>query len=284
MFNLSLKNQHEIGLFYNFIFSGTEITCDTSSQFNPKNLTSSDWQLKKQGFLVDYFIKPPIYLKLTFEHPLWISHLKFETQVGQQKTKGFEIYVNGSIKCARQFLQDPNQSEVICQNFSFPGNSYDGDKNKFRLGSTSDLKQVKNLTIRIFNTFNSTLPCLANLQIWAELSEIVSVNKKKEISSIWLALNKAKLNPQPKQIPNSTTKSLKRSHPELSNELKSVQDIPEEFVDALTFKRMNIPMLLPCGQYVDRSSLDNYNDIESKWGRRPNDPFTGLAFTGKKYF
>ena len=98
MFNLPLENLHEIRLFYNFIFSGTEITCDTSSQFNPKNLTSSDWQLKKQGFLVDYFIKPPIYLKLTFEHPLWISYLKFETQVGQQKTKGFEIYVNGSIK------------------------------------------------------------------------------------------------------------------------------------------------------------------------------------------
>ena len=123
---------------------------------------------------------------------------------------------------------------------------------------------------------------MANLQIWAELSDIVSENKKKEISSIWLALNKAKLNPQPKQIPN--TKSLKRSHPESSNEIKTVQEIPEEYVDALTFKRMNIPMLLPCGQYVDRSSLDNYNDIESKWGRRPNDPFTGLAFTGKKYF
>ena len=94
MFNLSLKNQHEIRLFYNFIFSGTEITCDTSSQFNPKNLTSSDWQLKKQGFLVDYFIKPPIYLKLTFEHPLWISHLKFETQVGQHYWTVLEIYKN----------------------------------------------------------------------------------------------------------------------------------------------------------------------------------------------
>ena len=44
---------------------------------------------------------------------------------------------------------------------------------------------------------------------------------------------------------------------------------------------MDVPMLLPCGQYVDRSSLDNYNDIESKWCRQPNDPFTGLIFTGK---
>ena len=42
---------------------------------------------------------------------------------------------------------------------------------------------------------------------------------------------------------------------------------------------MDVPMLLPSGQYVDRSSLDNYIQIESKWGRHPNDPFTGLTFS-----
>ena len=45
---------------------------------------------------------------------------------------------------------------------------------------------------------------------------------------------------------------------------------------------MDVPMLLPSGQYVDRSSLDNYNQIEAKWGRSANDPFTGLAFTETK--
>ena len=43
------------------------------------------------------------------------------------------------------YLTEVRRFSVICQNFSFPGNSYDGDKNKFRLGSTSDLKQVKRL-------------------------------------------------------------------------------------------------------------------------------------------
>ena len=49
-----------------------------------------------------------------------------------------------------------------------------------------------------------------------------------------------------------------------------------------TFVGMDVPMLLPCGQYVDRSSLDNYNQIEAKWGRKPNDPFTGLGFSETK--
>ena len=67
----------------------------------------------------------------------------------------------------------------------------------------------------------------------------------------------------------------------VSNEIFQRLYYLNSILDALTCKRMDVPMLLPCGQYVDRSSLDNYNDIESKWCRQPNDPFTGLIFTGK---
>ena len=42
---------------------------------------------------------------------------------------------------------------------------------------------------------------------------------------------------------------------------------------------MDVPMLLPSGQYVDRASLDHFIDNEAKWGRAANDPFTGLPFT-----
>ena len=42
-------------------------------------------------------------------------------------------------------------------------------------------------------------------------------------------------------------------------------------------------LLYPLINYpVDRSSLDNYNQIEAKWGRKPNDPFTGLGFSETK--
>ena len=47
----------------------------------------------------------------------------------------------------------------------------------------------------------SIVPCLANLQIWGKLSQSVNEVKRKEIDSIWLALNKAKRNPI--QINNS---------------------------------------------------------------------------------
>ena len=38
-------------------------------------------------------------------------------------------------------------------------------------------------------------------------------------------------------------------------------------------------MVLPSGQIVDKSTLDEYNRREEAWGRAPNDPFTGKVFT-----
>ena len=158
-FNI-MTYHNEINI-YNFAL-GTEISCDTSyqEQYNPKNLTSSDFLLKKKGFLVDYFIRPPISVELKFENSLWISHVNFQPRVGQQTTKGFEIYINDSIKVSRHFLNNPETNEVICQNFSFPGNKFQKeiDQFKVRLGSTEDLKEVKSLTIKIFSTLNSTGP------------------------------------------------------------------------------------------------------------------------------
>ena len=73
-----------------FPFTGTEAKTEASVQdnFKPENLTSANLQLKKTGFLVDYFIRPPITLNFHFEHEIWLSHISLETQVGQQKSKG----------------------------------------------------------------------------------------------------------------------------------------------------------------------------------------------------
>ena len=263
-------------------FSGTEINCDTSFQedFNPNNLTSSDIQLKKKGFLVDYFVRPPVTLNLTFEHPIWISYIRFNPKVGQQSTRGFQVLVNDSVQVSRHVIKDPNACQVTFQNYSFPGNSYqEGDTGKVRLGSTPDLKAVKSLTIKIFLTFKATPPCISDLQILGKLNDCVPESIRRDVNSIWKALTKAKFR-------QNSFQSLSLNPEASGSKRKSLDEdncdtVPDEFIDTLTCKRMDIPMLLPCGEHVDRSSLDNYNEIESKWGRRPNDPFTGLVFTGE---
>ena len=42
---------------------------------------------------------------------------------------------------------------------------------------------------------------------------------------------------------------------------------------------MLLPMLLPSGVSVDRTTLDEHQKREATWGRAPNDPFTGVPFT-----
>ena len=232
---------------------------------------------------MDYFVRPPTSLTFRFEIPIWISHLTFKPFVGQQKSKGFDIHINdGTFKIARKFLNSSNQTEeVIFQNFSFPGNRFkQGDYAiKTRLGEPKLLESVKSLTIKIFATFESSVSCLSNVQIWGVCSNTVDSKKKEEIRSIWTALTKAKFSRIDKGEPKREVQKRTYLDSTSSNNSDLQQNIPSEFLDALTCKRMDVPMLLPCGQYVDRSSLDNYNSNEAKWGRIPNDPFTGQTFT-----
>lgn len=55
--------------------------------------------------------------------------------------------------------------------------------------------------------------------------------------------------------------------------------VSEKFLDALTQEVMVLPMRLPSGQHVDRSTIDRHNAEEFKWGRPPSDPFTGVPYT-----
>ena len=57
------------------------------------------------------------------------------------------------------------------------------------------------------------------------------------------------------------------------------RSIPLDFLDELTFEIMNIPMLLPSGHMVDRSTLDKTQEADLTYGRPPTDPFTGVPFS-----
>ena len=56
-------------------------------------------------------------------------------------------------------------------------------------------------------------------------------------------------------------------------------DVPEEFLDAITWEIMALPMVLPSGKVVDQRTLDLHAQAEANWGRHPSDPFTGIMFS-----
>ena len=56
---------------------------------------------------------------------------------------------------------------------------------------------------------------------------------------------------------------------------RAVPQTPDRFLDEITYEIMTIPMLLPSGHYVDRSTLDRVVQSDTSYGRSPSDPFTG---------
>ena len=59
----------------------------------------------------------------------------------------------------------------------------------------------------------------------------------------------------------------------------TVKNIPESFLDALTYEIMMDPVILPSGHKVDMSSIKNHERIQRELGRRLFDPFTGIQCT-----
>jgi hypothetical protein len=55
------------------------------------------------------------------------------------------------------------------------------------------------------------------------------------------------------------------------------REVPGEFLDKITYEVMQIPMLLPSGHCVDRSTVERLGNHDALYGRPPTDPFTGTC-------
>jgi hypothetical protein len=72
-----------------------------------------------------------------------------------------------------------------------------------------------------------------------------------------------------------------QTHPEegISINKKTIK-VPDEFIDDLTHEMMRLPIRLPGGQLIDKTTLDNYSKFEykTKSCEPLRDPFTRVAF------
>ena len=84
------------------------------------------------------------------------------------------------------------------------------------------------MDIKIFATFQSSVPCLANVQIWGILASNSSAKAKLEVQQIWTALTKARNNQiiQPTfyhSKPSSSSSAKRKERSETS-------EVPTEFL------------------------------------------------------
>lgn len=54
---------------------------------------------------------------------------------------------------------------------------------------------------------------------------------------------------------------------------------PVQFLDEITCELMTVPMMLPSGHLVDKSTLDRTQQSDLLYSRPPSDPFTGVPFS-----
>ena len=107
---------------------------------------------------------------------------------------------------------------------------------------------------------------------------------KQELASVWSRETKNKANwvAASHQTNNKAGPSVDYSViEETCNTIDRVRNekvaLPDRFLDEITCELMTLPMLLPSGHCVDRSTLDKLHHTDSIYGRAPSDPFTGIC-------
>ena len=262
----------------------TKVNGDTAFEdnFGPENLLVNDLTLKKKGCQAASFVRPPISITFEFKNSLKISHIEFNCH----KNSIIEISGSGedrNLEVLSRVRPQKSDQNITIKNYFFPGNSVLPSQRldtEFRLSSPRQnrtlLKDIKFLQITVQRTRNSSAVRLSDLKIFgtscksdAARWQKIHRNSVEKRNDTFLKFFNSE-NPQV-EVPKPKT--------ETQASFDAVEDIPNEFLDGLTFELMHVPMVLPSGQIVDKKTIDTHDQNERSHGRLPNDPFTGKPYT-----
>lgn len=284
-----------------------KISCDN---YEIENLISRDPLKKMKGFLAEYFIKPPVSITVHFPVNVQIHCILIDPVVGSQKSSAVEIF-SCSKKVKNSWLGNPEKTCVPDEKdlYFYPVGKYSSNnpnlicfknshfhrRNEFDMNnlsgpiscpvtvaiyhhSASTLASSSHVTVRITRTINGSAVALKNLQIWGQPASSCPRSLQDLIITEYLAAHD---NPSRQVRTTDDATCTKGQKTDIENHSKFTinnVDIPEEFIDPITWEIMSMPMLLPSGKIIDSSTLEKYINTEASWGRCPSDPFTGVLF------
>lgn len=233
----------------------------SNDDYLPENLISNSVQKHNLGFMAYNVSKPPVDLIFKLMCPVKISSIKIWTTIGSLKTTGVEIstiFRNKTFKISECYFKDEKNSQGFyfhhegqTLNMDYPDNF---EKAAFFISQRLAYNNAEIVKISIKKTLKCA-PVIKRIEIWGK----PHFKFKQKTSLLW--------NPN---IENLTT--VKNSQI-IESQLKQGIQIPEEFLDSITYDVMAIPMILPSGKMVDQTTIDRMNGM---------DPFTGLLFTNDR--
>lgn len=286
----------------------SQISCDkVCTDSNPvENLISMEYMKKNCGFIGENFVRPPVNITLQFPCNIELFRVVINPVVGAQKSSGFEIYscsnkVDTTPLISNQSCKTSTNSSlfvplgkigitetgVICftncrfrhrdeneRNLLPPIEQYNhhGD---LRHGRQSALTFISHLTVRITRTFSGSAVCIRKLEVWGRPSKSCSEHTVTKFMELFTPINYTN------KYQDETNLHMNKQDGLMSNQdlcHEKDLDIPEDFLDSITYEIMTVPMRLPCGNNIDQLTLEKHNTSEAVWGRMPSDPFTGMVF------
>jgi len=278
---------------------GTSVICDTES--------SSSTPLESllgpgpRHWMADTFIRAPVSLTLRLPLPVRLASVSWDTRLGSQASSFFEVLVTTELTAlaggsggqteAGQLRAGRGEARHGRIEFRNPRLVTWSDTGEAHMLCTRDqrpaLARVTAVTIRILRTEANTVPCLANIKLFGASTGL------REFKAIENKIIRKSLNSKNKSGSFQTSffggSSSEESKPNTpagpSSSFSDVSvntddaDVPEEFLDPITQTLMLLPMTLPSGHNVDRTTIDRCGEMFASWGGQPRDPFTGRLFS-----
>ncbi|CAD1473089.1 unnamed protein product, partial [Heterotrigona itama] len=205
-----------------------------------------------KGFLAYACIKPPINIDITFLCNVCINHILIWPQVGSQKSSGFQLYAKTS-----------NNANLP---YSLLGSGFLNSTDAGLLFCPSSINH---------ETISTPMPALGKIEVWGSVSPRCRKDTVATISTLWF--KEQSCSTESVEKCESTSSSVNTT--DNKETLESNLQVPECFLDAITYEIMTQPILLPSGKIIDQSTLLKHEETEAIWGRTLTDPFTGLPFS-----
>ncbi|XP_022091784.1 RING finger protein 37-like isoform X2 [Acanthaster planci] len=156
-----------------------------------------------------------------------------------------------------------------------------------RYGRPGALTNVSHVTVRVNRALSGSV-ALRSVQIWGQPSQFCSKPVVHWFLQVVESIKNPEIKEEGKEIVEADGKQRGKSQSAALTGCKSSEscprsvdlpDCPEEFIDPITNEMLILPLLLPSGHTVDSETLRKHSEAEARWGRPPNDPFTGVPFS-----
>uniref|UniRef100_A0A3P9PP00 U-box domain containing 5 n=1 Tax=Poecilia reticulata TaxID=8081 RepID=A0A3P9PP00_POERE len=267
--------------------------------YDVTNIVSADPSLRKQGFKLEYFLRPPLHVTLKFGFPVELCRVDVELwpwgMDRGQACKRLEISTSSDTSALSKAQDGLPQTDVQSQSSS---------QSEFKQVARCELTEETQVSFSHSN-FRPRAPFLSapppppassrQVKLWSRGLHSLSAVTQLRVTvpcggaasslglkalAVWGQPARCCPAEEVERIQRTQEANERRVEQSERNHLITKQfSIPEEFLDPLTQEVMALPMLLPSGMSVDASTLEEYQKREAAWGRPPNDPFTGVPFT-----